>query len=766
MSGDVEGDLKLAELVARGPSFAARFAAEECQPSRRVWESVPSVQAATALFLVEHHRLPVEDLGPEVLRDWVMLTGACLRDVLEQERRQELSARGETDPAALRPVPQKWIQQAQTRREFFPYLTARADALFWAAVHSGIAEQSPPLPELPRLLSWLLRENRTDRARARAYVLASLDAAQRPGDRLVWLQLLAGTDPGQLALSDAELLQAAAQLAGVISIGEGQIVETLVPRLIAIVPEQDLPDVAVPGLVARTKKAQRAVLAALLARPRPEAGIARDVASAVEPLVEGSGPLASAAATLLAAWGLDAPPPRQPERGSRGRWRPTPDVWTPPPLREGPASVQRLTELAGMLHHRQRFGGDAITERFLADLVELAHTDPAVPLSGLRGFARSEVSELRELTELATGRASPLAVWRPEPDVVNERNRAVIQGLGRVPLLLSTPSTVDLSITAADLLANLDLYQRKGLSAEPNDVMMALTRLNPATVGAAEHAALEASAVLVDSGDAQIAMRVGERALHYLEDPVQEPPLVPHAGYERLWPGHATWPESLRGFPQTAPLLFAGTGHVVGSLFPRWSDAVTATSGYSSTWEMVPLWEQAVRRATPLSPGTASNLVALARLAPGSRAAELGQALDDAWSRGLLRPGAFDLALIDWLPHGRASLAALSRVLLDVAERGAAAYSWGFLDALLLDSAGASRLYPGTAQLADAMADLAPDAAEAVRAGLVGPEALRVPGLRAVAAKGGSAAAVRAAREAVAVLVEVSAEVSGASDGG
>lgn len=747
--------LEVEALARYGPQFTADFAAEECHPRHRVWESSHSDRAPTALRLVELHRLPVADLGPEVLRDWVTLTDSCVNAVYAEEARQERIAKGDPDPAAQRHVPEEWVAAAEYQRGLLTYLTGRTEAYLEAVFAADLGM------DLSGFVRWAVREGRTSRETVLPWVIAALDSAARPGERLAWVRLLIGTAPGELAITDVELVAAADRLAGVVSLGEGQVVEALVPRLIASAAEPDLPDVAIPGLMARTKKAQRAVLAALAARPRPEPNIAQEVASAVEQLAVGTEAVATAAVKLLAAWGLDAPAAQESAATARGRWQPTPPVWTPPQLRHEPAAAHRIVELAGVLKARQWFGADVVAERFLAEVVELAHADPDAARQSLKGFVAADHAELSDLADWATGRRSEREVSRGSANMVRARGQAVIRSLGSVPALLSTPSTVDLSVSAADLLARLERYQRAGLSAEPSDVTMALTRLDPATVGPAERAALEASPVCVEAGalaskrrllpwfGGRKQQRVGTLVLRYLADPAVEPALASRGGNERLWPGAVAIPDSLKDFPHAVPGGSYGEDALLGMLFPRWGDAVSAAPSMSNVWLMGPLWEQLVLRGTPLSPGTASNLVALARSAPGTRAADMSRLLDDAWSRGLLRPGAFDLGLIDWMPHGRASLASLARVLLDASEAGAAAYAWGFLDALLLDSAGAARLFPGTAQLADALADLTPDAVEAVTAGIAGAEVFLVPGLRAVAARGGTSASVRAARAAL-----------------
>ena len=66
------------------------------------------------------------------------------------------------------------------------------------------------------------------------------------------------------------------------------------------------------------------------------------------------------------------------------------------------------------------------------------------------------------------------------------------------------------------------------------------------------------------------------------------------------------------------------------------------------------------------------------------------------------------------------------------------------------------RLLPGTADVAEALIDLAPEAVVAVGARLAEPSVLAVPGLRALAARAGGSRAVVAARAGIAEIGEPS----------
>lgn len=163
------------------------------------------------------------------------------------------------------------------------------------------------------------------------------------------------------------------------------------------------------------------------------------------------------------------------------------------------------------------------------------------------------------------------------------------------------------------------------------------------------------------------------------------------------------------------------------------------------------VWRQLVRRAAPLTSAEAIHLLAVQRTAHPRAAEDLALAVTEAWQRGLLRPGVADVA---HLRHGKdvPQVAALAGVLLDLAAEGLASVAWPVLDDLLVAALEGPRMTAGTAEVAEAMKELAPEALAAVAAGTADGSVLDVPGLRRLAARGGSSRAVVAAREAVALL--------------
>ncbi|QSR25184.1 hypothetical protein CFH99_06055 [Nocardioides aromaticivorans] len=190
---------------------------------------------------------------------------------------------------------------------------------------------------------------------------------------------------------------------------------------------------------------------------------------------------------------------------------------------------------------------------------------------------------------------------------------------------------------------------------------------------------------------------------------------------------------------ESAPGAVPGADRSYGRYLPQPSDGV--------------IWRQLVRRAAPLTGREAIHLLGVQRTAHPRAAEDLALAVSEAWQRGLLRPGVAD---VTHLRDGRdvPQVAALAEVLLGIAHQGMASVAWPVLDDLLIVSLEGPRMTAGTGEVAEAMRELVPEALAAVASRVAEESVLDVPGLRALAARGGSSRAVVAAREAVALLPE------------
>ena len=569
-----------------------------------------------------------------------------------------------------------------------------------AAVAAGVSGTSP----LPAVLSAGVRRGWLDRAEALSLAFAALDAAVRPSDRKAW----AGAITDELDLTDTELVARSAALVPVLSTGEAPVVEAFAPRLLAAVPDDLLPDVLGSALAARTKKSLLVVLkAAALRRPSPE--LVGDLAALVEPLAGGKDrAVAATAVKVLDAWGAaHASTEPEPEpTTARGWWQPTPDLWEVPRFDAGAATPDAVTDQAALLLGRPENARDVENERLLVLANTVARRDVDAARRALRGVPVNPHTTLHAVPAWLDGTLAAGPGRAPEV----RRDVAVWLRLGELPSILSAPTWVDLRIDPLDLAERLEEYAAAGADVADPDLALAVGRVDRTLVTPA----------LLD--------RLGR---------VAAPVRLPTGGLAPRTAGELA--RDVLGAPAPGPVPTAvpGADRSYGRYLPQPSDGLT--------------WRQLVRRPDPLPSLMAIHLLAVQR-APHARAAgDLAEAVTEAWQRGLLRPGAADVAhLRD--RKGIAQVAALAVALLDLAREGMASVAWPVLDDLLTCAIDGARLAAGTAEVAEAMREIAPEVVAALGAGTAGTEALDVPGLRALAARSGTSRAVVAGREAVALL--------------
>lgn len=438
-----------------------------------------------------------------------------------------------------------------------------------------------------------------------------------------------------------------------------------------------------------------------------------------------------------------------------GLWQPTPPVWRVPAFDPGPATPEALTALAAELTGRRDGVVDVTVERFLATANAVARRDPADARDALRGVRNTELPGL-----------SWVALWRDDPGQLADvdtpyrglltiREAAAFHRLGAVPVLLSEPSTVDLHVSLTDLVTRLRAYAAAGATAGEADLVLALTRLDTTSATAAE---LESALAEVSNTRVRV-VRLDGTALgahaaaylrHWLADPIAEPSLELNGRFWRM--------PALR-IPTALAELSRWFGYQSyqspeAAIFPGWGDAALQSLGYGGgevQRYVGVLARQAARRRMPLTPGAAVNLLGAQRTPTPDTAADLYDAVQEAWDRGLLRPGIADVAYLDWVqPPG--SLAAFATAMLDLAPTGALPAIWPVLDSLVAESVSARRMRAGTLEIVDAIGALLPEVLAAVADARAEASVLLLPGVRALAERPGASLAVKTARELVARL--------------
>lgn len=714
-------DLIVSVLAERGENYAADFIGYACTSQRRMWEHSASVFGIVAVRLVDRLNLDVPQ-NVEYLKDWSVYAAAAMG--LEAETRYN-----DTDLPGLDLIEKRFVEHIQ----------------------KGIAAGVPATGPFGAVLPCGVKRGLLPRENAAELVFSALDAAVRPGDRKVWLEVL-----DELGISDEELCARTQSLIPLLSFGDAAVITRLAPVLIAGAKGELLMEVLLSAFSAPTKKAKQAVLKSALSCPRPER--ADDLSPWLSIFAgDKDRDLASLAQRLIKQWDVSAEGLLAEQGELRGLWQKTPPVWTLPHFELGDVSPEALTALAAEIMRRPAMVHDLGAERFWAMANAVAYQDAEtarMSLRGLRNGGRSDWQMLDFLVPWVKNERPGYGFDTEKKDGICQplmaRNYVVTIHLDKLPCLLSTPSMVDLSISVPDLASRLALYRQTGTDVLEADLFVALARLNIATKTPEAVKALQQIdvPVVLQSGK-RMPLSAGQTVLRYLDDPVKEQLVVEK---QSKWRPRMEIikPSSLRDFPNR----FGYYPQELFSLFPHWGDLSLRDVHWNNEvyHEQGLIMRQIARRAAPLPPGAAVNFMASLRSLTPDAAADSMLAVTEAWERGLLRPGVADIAFLDWDRQPVANLAALVAALEGLAADGLLSVVWPILDELLGASLKAHRLIAGTAELTKTMLSLLPEVQAAIEKGLADKAALELPNIRLLANRGGTSHAVFAAKKIVELL--------------
>lgn len=709
-------DVVLARCVAqRGEAYAATFIDEVCVPLLRVSEHSLSAHGEAAVRLVCEMRLSVPNkVG--YLQDWSIVALAALT--------------GDVDNITF---PEKHVLPT------FEELRPSFEEHWQATLRSG----APMTGTFGKLLAAAVKAGLIERDAGIEQLFMSLDAAARPSDRKELTSLIVN----DIAVTDDELVARTDVLIPVLSHGEGPVVESFAPRLIANVADDLVGEVALACLYAKTKKAVRQVLTALKQRDFPGH-------SSAELLHERLGELAQShdkatvklAEAVLAHWNMSpAAPSDEPE--ITGLWQPTPQLWEVPRFEVGKVTPEALTEALRVLKSRGDvavFGLEA--DRFLALAVALANHNLDDTRRALRGISSVYWADAVH-NWLAGKPARPW--WQTEFTLWDVHLQSTLDHLGQIPCLLSQPSRVDLSVEFEDLVASLEQYAAAGVPVLQADLVLALARLDVTKADANA----DLPEVRVKLMDGKRLVRSADRVItSYLKRPfvIPEAPSTLSDHDDSF-----VWPKSLVGLNRKM-YLENRIGTYFG-VFPNWGDALNVYLHRREPHVASVMARQLARSAKPLGPGAAVNLLAVQRHGRPEHATESALALQEAWERGLLVPGAADINYLDWDGQLR-NIGSFVESLREAADRGMLSVIWPLFDDLLVASAKTPRMLAGTAEAAQAMQDYVGEVLAAVSSGVTPASALEVPGIRALAARSGSSKAVVAAKAVVGQLPDLQVE--------
>ncbi|AKK06314.1 hypothetical protein CMUST_09990 [Corynebacterium mustelae] len=723
---------QLAPVIAsRGEKYAAAFIKVLCRGmrmphAREIWFSNDFAITTVLLVTSNHDVVPEIPPYPTYLQDWATLVTCYLpqKDLLKSDFYD----------------PQR-ILDTDLPNTTLEHLTST----FVAHVHAGIANNVPLFGSFGTVLIAGVNELKLlDRGEVLGWLIQGLDLAQRPSERRRMVELLTK----EMKITSEEIAAHLGLFATAIAAGDTTYFNAFGTEVLALVSEEKLCEVALGALYLSTVKAHKEALKALLDRENPTRETRQTLTPRVTELAHSRDKtVQSRATTLLSRWGaIVAEEPME-----FLEWNQAPPLWDCPRFEVGEVSEENLIHA-----HAETWAKnfDVILERYHALEIAVEYQN--------RDLLPDTRRRLYEVTWHRPDVVSELKDRELKKSIYNARQTVVYSAKGIIPVLLSQPSYVDLSIDFADLASRLALYQDAGLVVLEPDLQLALFRLNLDTVDVDQARTFDLPVHVLGGGI--MDRTAGEIIADYSADPLIEPPLVVGAPWGRdfledcLIPDSPRYPESLRGFPNRLDHLFSYVGTLGLGICPTWKNApVTALvrsrvgNSQNSADAIGQQMEQLVRSRTPLPAGAAMNLLSLQQPGPLSVGPRTAQALVDAWERGLLLPGVADPNFLEWRKEVT-RFNGLAPVLEEIAHDGLLSVVWPVLDGLLLIASQREKTTPGASEVAETMKALLPHVIAAVERGDAPKNQLDLPGLRTFAARKGSGKAVKAAQAAVALL--------------
>ncbi|MDO5083071.1 MAG: DUF6493 family protein [Arachnia propionica] len=553
-----------------------------------------------------------------------------------------------------------------------------------------------------------------------------IERGDRPGAQraaLHWSEAL-----GVSLVTDPDRIIAALPLA------DGTVVKAVLPELLTPeLPAAQLDALAVAVLPRKEKGNRRTVLKALERLESPSQELRETLAQ-----LTGNPDVATArlATGLLERWGDVAAP------STLGLWRgpalPAPAACTLGRVLDEPSARELVARL-----DNAREPDPNLHEEALASLVL---TGREIGAEATRGLFSSmgpmgPADLLRQcLYAWATGRP-PRPKTTPLSELVARRHREVLDGVGTLPCVLSTPTHEGLRIDGEVLAARLGAHRDAGVQPSAADLLVALSRVT-GDLPRLELTGAAASAVDAWRDQPVTAAHLDFRPSTTITDPArrmivegQEPAGARELGIDDGWTrpftgidvGAHGWELAIRLLPSCPARPAVG---VLGML------------AFSTTPPVGRLAE-VIDAARPVDAVTAFAALALAGECATGQLPPLAAALLDAWEEGRLSPQTLhdawdDIWVHEWEPD-RAKVAALLGLL---AEEGALQLVWPLLVRIAEQRAGTPRLPRDTGAVLEVLNHRLPEV----------PEVAALPNIRALAAGKGRSKAHQLAREIVGKL--------------
>lgn len=726
----------LEAVMERGENFALQLIEAVCRADRRPSEHSSSRFGSLAVQLVHLMNLEIPD-NLDYLKDWTHFAAGAfeLIQFTTYERGNEL-------------IPSPDMVKSRFKEHII----------------KGVHLSCPSTGPFSLVFSQAVKDGVLSEDEAKDLIFLALDMASRPGDRKEWMSLLE-----EIGYEREDITERKESLIPLLAYGETALTERIAPHLIAEAKEEELGAILISAFSVKAKKTKIALLKLALEReinnPSPE-------------LIEwltfinntDDKTLLSLIHKLSSKWKMELKQEEE-EVEIQGLWQACPPVWDLPRFETGEVSSDALTSLAALISERSDVIPDIELEAFLKMANDMARNHPSEAKLCLAGMRNRNMEVTTPLLNWARNKEYKSAVDRyfknyrlnvdelHYADLISARNKTIVNHIGSLPCILSSPTYVDLSLDLKTLVSHLESYQEAGLNYvyEP-DLQLALTRLDVTSETKEDLRALEKIKLNIKLPDEELLtdeesqpLSATEVILNYLRDPYIEPELdLKEASFYHR---EVSLPKSLRDFPYR----LSYNSHHYYSIFPLWGDyALFAVRRDREVYHGQGLvLRQVARRKNPLGGGAIVNLLAAQSYVNGENAADVILAAKEAWERGLLPPSKANAARLDWTDAEPSGLSSLAKALDDIAKDGLLSLVWPILDELIALALKKNRIPSGTAELAKTMNNHLSEVLYALKQGLADEKVLELKGLRRLADKTGSSSAVTTAKEIIKQLASL-----------
>ncbi len=729
------GKVALDAISQRGEKYALDFISKASSSRRRAWEHSSSVYGMLCVNLVHNMNLEIPQ-SVEYIKDWAVHAGVSM-GVLKADRGYDEDFAPSRD---------------EIKRRFGEHIEV------------GISNNAPATGPFSDVFLAGLKEGLITKKKAKESAFFALDMALRPGDRKAWMGILK-----EIGIDEGDILSKGEALIPLIALGETAVTETFAPVLIEKGREDILPDILIASTAGSAKKIKELVLRSALKRERPESCQAlREWFSMLK--TDKDKNIIKLAEKVEKAWNIETEEDENSQKNVhiQGLWQERPQLKGVPKFSLEEISFEALTELAAEISNRQAEVSDLLFEKFLASVNRMAYENPEETKLSLMGIKIDDRdfsilgnwARNKDIVNTLDGYSS---FWVEGSDEVRRRNISelmharnfnICSHIQEIPCILSTPSFEDLSITLKDLTDRLLKYkEEKKTSVLEPDLQLALTRLDVSSANEEDIRRLKDIKLRVKMPDGESLRKednspvaLGDVVADYLKDPYVEPDFDPERN--SLWSVDIEMPKSLRHFPNR----FSYNRDALFSVFPLWGDfALTCVRRDTEVYHGQGLiLKQVAKRREPFPKGALMNLLAIHSYWSDENSADLIEATKEAWDRGLLVEGRADARYLSWRWKEFSNLARLADSMDQIARDGMLSLPWQAADDIISESLKAPRMFSGTAELAKFIEKYLDEVIFAVEKGIAKPEVLELKGIRGLAQKKGTSAAVETAKEIVA----------------